>query len=693
LEDGDVMTITGYNGDCASTPDVYTFTVNTMNLDLTVAASSMICDGEAVTFTATGADQYEFFLNGVSQGALSATNTYTSSTLSDLDEVTFVGYNNTTTCTQPFEDYILMNVLASPSIAPQSAVDFCEGDSVVLVSNMGYGNQWYVDGNPIPGATDTSYVAYTSGAYSLETTSGGTGDVWSFGQNATGSFGSGNNFNNSEPTVAATTEQFNQLSSGFDFVLGVTNANEVYAWGENSSGQLGDGTYTSSNLPQIVPTLTNVKNVATTESSSMAVTQTGDVYVWGNNSQGQLATGNTSVINFPFLNVSLANTDSIAGGRNHFVILRNDGTVWAVGNNDYGQLGQGNLTGSMSAVQVPGLAGIVSVGAGEYHSFAIDAAGDLYVWGNNGSGQLGLNDLTNRLDPTLSPVKDVINAQGGANHSVFLTSDEEVWASGGNAFGQLGTGNFTNTTVAVEVPVTGADMISAGQYTTLVKRTDMSVFGFGNNVEDQLSSPSGTSINTPEHISDLDGVVFIEASKSSSHFIYGDDQTCTSANVDVNMLTVPAVTITASGDTLSTIAGASYQWYFNGNPIPGATNQTYVANESGDYEVEVTFANGCTGVSPVYYHSMTSIHDLTFGIIEVYPNPANDVLNVKFGNEINETMSITIYDQYGRLVMNREFIGGSKLSIDVSQLVTGVYHMTIAGSDVSGNIRFVKSSN
>src|SRR5205085_2875556 len=37
------------------------------------------------------------------------------------------------------------------------------------------------------------------------------------------------------------------------------------------------------------------------------------------------------------------------------------------------------------------------------------------------------------------------------------------------------------------------------------------------------------------------------------------------------------------------------QWYLNGNPIGGATNQTYVATAQGSYTVTAT-ANGCTSV-------------------------------------------------------------------------------------------------
>ena len=690
LIDGDVVSVTGYNGDCASNPMNYTFTVNTMQLDLLATPSNLICEGENVTFTATGGMQYEFFVNGVSQGALSPTNTFSSAALIDGDEVTFTAYNSGTGCTQAYGDYIIMNVIDEPVISSNTSLQFCEGDSVVLVSNAPYGNQWYLNGSPIAGATDTSYTVYDSGTYSLEVTGGGDGDVWSFGLNGSGNLGTADNLNYADPTIAATTQTFTTLSSGYKFVLAITTGGGVFAWGDNEFGQLGDGTYADKNVPQTVPTLSNIKAIATTETSSMAVTSTGELYVWGNNDEGQLATGNTSVINFPFLNVNVNNVDSIAGGRNHFVFLKNDGTVWTVGNNDYGQLGQGTLNGSMNPLQVPLLTNIVSIGAGEYHSFAINALGDLFVWGNNGSGQLGLNDLTNRLSPTPSPLKNIINAQGGANHSVLLSSDKKVYTCGGNVYGQLGTNNYTNSLVPVLANVSGAVMISAGEYSTLVRRGDNTVYGFGNNAEDQLSSPSGNTVATPEIILDVEGVTFIEASQSSSHLIYGDGATCVSQSVATNLLTSPQATISAIGDTLSTVFASSYQWYFNGLPIPGANSQTLVASNSGNYFVEVTYANGCTSTSPTLYHSMTAINALAIGGVKIYPNPAGNKINVSIEGVIPDELVVAIHDQTGRLISTYNHGSTNFVSLDIHSLNPGVYYMVLSSGQLSGTVKFIK---
>ncbi|TNF47687.1 MAG: hypothetical protein EP305_07270, partial [Bacteroidetes bacterium] len=600
LENGDVVNIIGYNGNCASSVDSYTFTVNEMALTLTASPSNMICEGTAVTVSAAGGDQYEFFVNGISQGVMSATSSFSSSTLADGDEVTMTAVSASTGCTQMYGNYILMDVMPTPVITADGGPDFCEGDSVILYANTNQGIQWLVDGNPIAGATDTSLVVFDSGIYSLEVSEGGLGDLWSFGLNAQGIFADGSNLNSTEPVSAIGGVQFDVVSSGQGFMLGLTPTGSVYAWGENSSGQVGNGTFTSANSPISLPSLTGITAIATTASSAMAVNSAGGVYVWGNNSVGQLATGNTSVINFPYLNPALTNVDTVAAGRSHVVLLKNDGTVWTSGNNAYGQLGNGTLNNSLSAIQVPGLTGITSIGAGEYSSFAMNAAGDLYVWGNNGSGQLGLGDLVNRLSPTLSGLRNIVHAEGGAAHSVFLASDNDLYLSGDNTYGQLGDGSTNSSESPVQLDLEGISQVSASEYNTLILRNDRSVFAFGSNIENQISSALVTSYTTPTNISSVHGVGFVEASSTASHFIYKEENSCASVSITLNELAVPAVTITENIGVLTTVSGVSYQWFFNGSVVFEGTSQSFTPLENGWYSVQVTFANGCTGMSEEY---------------------------------------------------------------------------------------------
>lgn len=84
---------------------------------------------------------------------------------------------------------------------------------------------------------------------------------------------------------------------------------------------------------------------------------------------------------------------------------------------------------------------------------------------------------------------------------------------------------------------------------------------------------------------------------------------------------------------------------------------------------------------------------LTWGIdenvadnLEIYPNPANDVINIK-GVDVN---SIHIYNVQGQLLTKKDCELGSDASIDISFLESGLYLMQIyCGSNVI-NRTFVK---
>ncbi|GAB4094503.1 Ig-like domain-containing protein [Flaviaesturariibacter terrae] len=86
----------------------------------------------------------------------------------------------------------------------------------------------------------------------------------------------------------------------------------------------------------------------------------------------------------------------------------------------------------------------------------------------------------------------------------------------------------------------------------------------------------------------------------------GGSQTCP-GRPDTFSITVnpmPTGTITAPNGTLicqgtavplQVTGGTSYQWFFNGNPITGATGSSYSAAQVGTYTVNITNAQGCTG--------------------------------------------------------------------------------------------------
>ncbi len=80
----------------------------------------------------------------------------------------------------------------------------------------------------------------------------------------------------------------------------------------------------------------------------------------------------------------------------------------------------------------------------------------------------------------------------------------------------------------------------------------------------------------------------------------GNTTTCTATvNVQPAAIIVTGQTTVCEGETIPLEAndGDSYQWFKDGQPIPGANSQTYVASETGSYTVDVTNGGGCSGTS------------------------------------------------------------------------------------------------
>ncbi len=80
------------------------------------------------------------------------------------------------------------------------------------------------------------------------------------------------------------------------------------------------------------------------------------------------------------------------------------------------------------------------------------------------------------------------------------------------------------------------------------------------------------------------------------------------------------------------------------------------------------------------------IHHNAPQIIALFPNPADEGVNLEISNEIEGRGSIEIYDQVGRLVYSRKDIlmnkGSKEINIDLSQIRSGTYRIVAAKDGV-----------
>lgn len=128
----------------------------------------------------------------------------------------------------------------------------------------------------------------------------------------------------------------------------------------------------------------------------------------------------------------------------------------------------------------------------------------------------------------------------------------------------------------------------------------------------------------------------------------------TSAAIGVTEFAAPAApVISMMGQVLTSTPGVTYQWYVDGNAISGATAQSYTVplSQTGNFQVEITDANGCSSMSAIF-------PVLTLGAGEVagslqpgfFPNPftLSGTLSVPVDRE--GALLVEVYNSNGQLV-------------------------------------------
>jgi hypothetical protein len=136
----------------------------------TPGGPTTFCAGGSVTLTSSVASGNQWLLNGNPIGG--ATNQTYPATASGSYTVTTTDGNSCTSAASNAVAVIVNPLPATPTITPGGPTTFCTGSNVTLTSSASSGNQWFLNGNPIGGATATTYVASASGSYTVKTTDG-----------------------------------------------------------------------------------------------------------------------------------------------------------------------------------------------------------------------------------------------------------------------------------------------------------------------------------------------------------------------------------------------------------------------------------------------------------------------------------------------------------------------------------------
>ncbi len=173
---------------------------------------------------------------------------------------------------------------------------------------------------------------------------------------------------------------------------------------------------------------------------------------------------------------------------------------------------------------------------------------------------------------------------------------------------------------------------------------------------------------------------------------YTITNTCGNSSVTklINFIPSPAPVIHAVGKALSTTKKyLTYQWYQDGNPIPGATTATYNFTEAGSYFVDVTGPGGCDGTSASINVSLLGASDVMVANSElsVYPNPNNGSFVFNLASANNEQVQVTITNVLGQKVKELTTGTNNETQVRLDQ-PSGIYMLSAiaAGKTYSAKI-------
>lgn len=360
---------------------------------------------------------------------------------------------------------------------------------------------------------------------------------WGSGRGSTGNWAGSYSVDNYE-VVAFLSEANSTLKqvggNGHSNNFALFDNGNLYTWGNNAKGSLGLGDNSNRGFPTL--STTNVDVVYDSPSNGnyhvgdtrLFVKKT-DNTIWGTgyNTHGQLGLGDISHRN-TWTQITSLGTDvqmlwNLGSSWGRTFVQKNDGKVYACGRNDSGQLGLGNVTLNISSftratnweqgtiLEIQGNYGHDGNAAGTTLMHIRSGSADkVLVAGDNTWGQLGTGESlgTNRSTPSTlfnKALNGIIDIAGFCSVGSFQTleSNGTLWAWGYNSSGHLGYGNTVNQTVPRNVQTSVAELFSKDQAQhdqyyaqSFIKKTNGKLYSCGNNSSGYLGRDNNSANHT-----------------------------------------------------------------------------------------------------------------------------------------------------------------------------------------------------
>ena len=288
------------------------------------------------------------------------------------------------------------------------------------------------------------------------------GSLWTFGYNADGRLGTGNNLTKEIPVKTNILSTYKDVKTGKDFIIALRDDGTVWSTGNNKEGQLGNGTTTSKNKLSQIQGLEDIEKICAGENFAIAEDSYGIVYKWGN---GELKP--------TVLQTNSQRIIDISAGKNQSVFVTAKGTVFG--------------DGSILNTTIAGLENAIKAQVTSDSIIILTADNKVFEYKNGNLVQIQVPDK-------------VIDISATNNTVMYQTANEKTYVSGENTYGELGTGTTNNVTTPVVVNLHGENTfgIGVGYKNTYIIENNGNVYAAGNNEFGSIGN--GTRTSTQEHV-------------------------------------------------------------------------------------------------------------------------------------------------------------------------------------------------
>lgn len=149
----------------------------------------------------------------------------------------------------------------------------------------------------------------------------------------------------------------------------------------------------------------------------------------------------------------------------------------------------------------------------------------------------------------------------------------------------------------------------------------------------------------------------------------------TSEAIEVVVHPLPPVpVITGTTDSLLVADAGIYQWYLDGEAIPGATDPWWVPAANGSYTVQVSDPNGCSSLSDPFVWITTGVANLSLANMQVVPNPSNGAFAIQLPGAHGQPYEIL--DATGKRVRTGS-LTSVRTAIDMNTAEQGMYFLRL----------------